>query len=169
MLTQSCPMLWEPVDSSLEALSPSDFPGMDTRMGSHFFLQGIFPTQGLTCNPFVSCIVRQILLPLSYLGSPKSYWSIQAEDLNRHFSKEDRKMVKRHIERCSTSLIMRNTNQSHNDIPPHTCQTIIQKTASKLARRCDVKKRESSCTIGRIVNWCSHYGKLYEVSSKNQN
>ena len=45
------------------------FPGKNTGVGSHFLLQGIFPTQEL--NP---CLLnrRQILYHLSHQGSPKT-------------------------------------------------------------------------------------------------
>ena len=47
----------------IRLLCPWDFPGKSTRVGRHFLLQGIFPTQGwhLHC--------RQTL-PLSLWGSP---------------------------------------------------------------------------------------------------
>ena len=49
-------------------LCPWNFPGKNTGMGSHFPLQGIFPTQG--SNPgLLHC--RQILYCLSHQGSPR--------------------------------------------------------------------------------------------------
>ena len=37
-------------------LCPWDFPGKDTGMGCHFFLQGIFPSQGSIPCLLVSCL-----------------------------------------------------------------------------------------------------------------
>ena len=47
-------------------LCPWDFPGKNTRVGCHFLLQGIFPTQGL--NPSLPHC-KQILYYLSHHGS----------------------------------------------------------------------------------------------------
>ena len=51
-------------------LGPWDFLGKNTGVGSHFFLQGIFPTQRSN-RGLLHC--RQILYPLSHLGSSSTH------------------------------------------------------------------------------------------------
>ena len=71
-------------------LCPWDFPGKNTGVGSHFLLQGIFPTQGL--NPgFLHC--RQIIYRLIYEGKPNpnqqtrdSLWSTSVFILSSLYS-----------------------------------------------------------------------------------
>ena len=48
--------------------SPRNFPGQNTGVGSHSFLQGIFSTQG--SNPGLPSY-RRILYQLSHKGSPR--------------------------------------------------------------------------------------------------
>ena len=67
-VTQSCLTLCNPMGCSL----PGSFvhggsPGKNTGVGSHAFLQGIFPTQG-SYPGLLHC--RQILYLLSHQGSP---------------------------------------------------------------------------------------------------
>ena len=74
-------------------LCPWDFPGKNTGVGSHFLLQGIFPTQGL--NP---CLLhwQADSLPLSHQGSPYKKVT-QLKKKKQHSYRQLRSFLDQHI------------------------------------------------------------------------
>ena len=83
VLSQSCPTLCNPMDCSLPGSSVHG--GKNTRVGCHFLLQGIFPTQGSNLHLLLPLHWQEDSSPLRHLGNPKAKCHLPTQALKQFF------------------------------------------------------------------------------------
>ena len=104
-----------------------------------------------TDKELISKICKQFLeLNSRKINNPNKKWT---KELNRHFSKEDIQMANKHMERCSTSLIIREmqikTTMRYHFMP---IRWLLSKSRQAINAGEGVEKREPSYTVGENEN-----------------
>ena len=116
-----------------------------------------------TDKGLISKIYKQFMqLNTRKTNNPIKKW---AEDLNRHFSKEDIQNTWKDTQHCLVLETCKSKLQW--GITPYQSEWPSSKNLQTINAGEGVEKREPFCTVSGNINWYSHYGEQYRGSSKN--
>ena len=143
-------------------------PGPSERTGPREAPQDTEAWQSTKRAPLTTPGGEEVHIPFEYIWFTTIRQTTQLKndkDPNKYFSK-DTQIANKHMKRCSTSRVVRNSSQNHNEISLHSYYDGKSEKENSLDE--DVEKLGTSHTADRNLKWCSHFKRQSRSSSNDE-